>query len=187
MSPIEALAALLIVINVALVARRSILNYAFGIAGVLLYAWVFWGARLYSDALLQGVFLIAQIYGWANWSRAAAREGEVVVGRMSNAARIGWTIATATAALGWGTLMARLTDAAVPYLDASVAMASIAAQLLMAQRKVENWWVWVLVNALSLVLYASRGLWWTFALYAVLLVIAVWGLAQWQRAAARTA
>ena len=187
MSPVEAVAAVLIIVNVVLVARRSIANYPFGIAGVLLYAWVFWNARLYSDALLQGVFLAAQLYGWANWSRAVARQGDVQVGRLSGPARARWVIATVAAALGWGTLMARLTDAAVPYLDAAVAMASIAAQLLMAQRRVENWWAWVLVNLMSLALYASRGLWWTFGLYTMLLGIALWGLAQWQRAARQPA
>lgn len=181
MPPLEALAALLIVINVALVARRSILNYAFGIAGVIVYAWVFYDARLYSDALLQLFFLAAQLYGWANWARAQAVAGEVVVERLSWRARARWLLAIVLAALGWGALMARYTDAASPLLDASVAMASVAAQLLMARRKLENWYVWVLVNALSIVLYASRGLWWTFALYCLLLVIAVWGLVQWRQ------
>lgn len=179
---VEAVAALLIIANVALVAMRSIWNYAFGIAGVIVYAWVFYHARLYSDMLLQGFFLTAQLYGWRHWSRSLEDQGEVVVGRLTSAKRLGWVAGIAAAAAAWGTLMHRLTDAASPWLDASVAMTSIAAQVLMSRQKIENWWLWILVNALSVVLYASRGLWPTFALYVVLLGIAVWGLIRWQAA-----
>jgi nicotinamide mononucleotide transporter len=180
---IEIVAALLVAVNVALVARRSIWNYPFGIAGVVTYAWVFWNARLYSDTLLQFVFLGAQLYGWANWARSQSLAGEVVVLRLGAGARLAWAAGIVVATAGWGALMHRYTDAAAPWLDAGVAMTSIAAQWLMARRLIENWVLWILVNALSVVLYAWRGLWPTFALYVVLLALAAWGLAQWRRAA----
>jgi nicotinamide mononucleotide transporter len=180
---VEAVAALLIIVNVALVAVRSIWNYAFGIAGVLVYAWVFYDARLYSDALLQGFFLAAQFYGWWHWSRSRAGAGEIVVSRLSNRARLGWAAGIAVAAAAWGMLMHRYTDAAVPWLDASVAMTSIAAQVLMSRQKIENWWLWMIVNTLSVVMYAWRGLWPTLVLYAVLLGLTVLGLVKWQSAA----
>lgn len=179
---VEAVAAFLIVINVALVALRSIWNYAFGIVGVIVYGWFFYHQRLYSDALLQVFFLVAQVYGVVGWSRNAAAEGEVTVGRLSTAARWRWVGGIVLASVVWGTLMHRYTDAASPWLDAAVAMTSIAAQLLMAQRRVENWWLWVAVNLLSITLYASRGIWITFVLYLALLMVSLWGLARWRRA-----
>jgi len=53
MGGIEIVAAVLGVINVLLVVRRSSWNYPFGIVMVALYFFVFWNAKLYSDALLQ--------------------------------------------------------------------------------------------------------------------------------------
>jgi len=63
MSPFEVAASLLVLINVWLVARRSIWNYAFGIVGTALYGWVFFTAKLYSDMLLQGFFVVVQLDG----------------------------------------------------------------------------------------------------------------------------
>ena len=105
MSPVEVVASLLIVINVALVARRSIWNYAFGIAGVALYGWVFFGAKLYSDALLQVFFLVLQFYGWWNWQHSQASAGDVVVARLTPAARWAWCAGIVAASLVWGCLV----------------------------------------------------------------------------------
>jgi nicotinamide mononucleotide transporter len=180
MSPIEGVAALLVLVNVWLVARRSIWNYAFGIAGVAIYAIVFFRAKLYSDTLLQLFFLVVQFYGLWQWRRSQADAGEVVVERLAAGARIGWLAGILVAVAGWGWLMHRFTDAALPWWDASVAMTSVAAQILMSVRKIENWWLWITANILSIWLYAAKGLWITMGLYILLLGISVWGLARWR-------
>jgi nicotinamide mononucleotide transporter len=187
MSPIEIAASLLIVANVALVARRSIWNYAFGIAGVLVYAYVFYQAKLYSDALLQVFFLILQFYGWWNWARSASDAGEIAVVRMTNAARVRWLIGIAVATTIWGALMHRFTDAAFPFIDGGIAMASIAAQILLSQRKLENWVLWIAIDVASVGMYAAKGLRPTTALYVLLLAIAIGGLVDWRRAERRLA
>ncbi len=63
MTQIEWLAAALVLINVALVALRSVWNYPFALVAVSLYAVVFYDARLYSDMVLQGFFLVLNLYG----------------------------------------------------------------------------------------------------------------------------
>ena len=70
MGATEIVAAVLGVINVVLVVRRSAWNYPFGIVMVALYFFVFWNAKLYSDALLQVFFFVIQIYGWWAWVHA---------------------------------------------------------------------------------------------------------------------
>lgn len=185
MTAIEGVSAALILANLVLLARRSIWNFPFAIAGVTLYSWVFWEAKLYSDALLQGFFLVLNLYGWLSWSAARAAQGEVVVERMTTPAR-GLTLAGIVFATGsWGWLMHRFTDAASPWLDAGVAMTSVAAQILLTQRKIENWWLWIAVNAMSIALYASRGLYPTLALYVLILGLSVWSLIEWMRAERR--
>ncbi|HWU72149.1 MAG TPA: nicotinamide riboside transporter PnuC [Sphingomonas sp.] len=182
MSPVEGVAALLILINVWLVARRNIWNYAFGIAGVAIYGVVFFRAKLYSDTLLQVFFLVVQVYGLWQWRRSQRDAGEVVVERLTITARLGWAGGIVLAILGWGWLMHRFTDASFPWWDASVAMISVAAQYLMSVRKLENWWLWILANIVSIGLYAAKALWITTGLYVLLLGISVLGLARWRAA-----
>ncbi len=181
-SPVEAVAAALIIANQWLLVRRSVWNFAFGIAGVATYGWVFFHARLYSDALLQIFFIVVQLYGWQRWARRKAAEGEIVVLRMSTAAQARWTGGIAALIAGWGWLMHRFTDAAAPWPDAAVAMTSVAAQILLTRQRIENWYLWIAVNIMSVPLYASRELYVTMVLYVGMLVLSVCGLIAWRRA-----
>ncbi|HMO77084.1 MAG TPA: nicotinamide riboside transporter PnuC [Sphingopyxis sp.] len=183
MTEIEWIAAALVLVNVGLVALRSVWNYPFALVAVSLYAIVFFEARLYSDMLLQGFFFALNLYGWANWVRARDDAG-VPVGWMSGGERLLWGGATLAAWIGWSFGMHRFTDAAAPFADGAVAMASIAAQWLLARRRVESWWLWILVDLIAVPLFASRGLYATSAVYVLLLGLSVAGLIQWRRAAA---
>src|SRR3982750_1111897 len=165
MSWLEWVAAGLGVINVALVVRRSVWNYPFGLAMVALYFFVFFEARLYSDALLQIFFFVVQLYGWVNWVKARNAAGEVPVGGLTPRGRVGWMLGTALASLVWGLGMARYTNAAAPIIDAFIAGTSISAQILMARRMIENWAAWILVDIVAVALYFSRDLYPTSALY----------------------
>lgn len=185
MSLIEAIAAILVLANVALVARRTLWNYPVGLAAVALYSVIFLRAKLYSDALLQFFFFIVQLYGWANWARNKGEQGAVTVERLGAGARIGWLAAILVATLLWGWAMHRFTDAAYPWWDASVAMMSIAAQILMSRRAIENWWLWIAVDIAAVGLYAAKSLWLTALVYVVLLGLSIWGLIGWQRAGRR--
>src|ERR1700710_177655 len=118
MSELEWVAAGLGVLNVLLVAWRSVWNYPFGLVMVALYFFVFIQARLYSDALLQIFFFVVQLYGWVNWVKARTAAGEVPVGWLTPRARIGWIVGTMVASTIWGLGMARYTDAAAPIIDA---------------------------------------------------------------------
>jgi nicotinamide mononucleotide transporter len=183
MNALEWVAAGLGLVNVALVVKRSVWNYPFGLAMVALYLFVFFEAKLYSDALLQIFFFVVQLYGWRNWvlaKRAAA--GDIPVLVLTSRARLGWIAGIAAASTIWGLGMARYTDAAAPLVDAAVAGMSIAAQILMAQRRIENWVLWILVDAVAIGLYASRGLYATGGLYAIFLLLSVAGLVGWRRA-----
>lgn len=182
MSPIEAAATLFGLINVTLVVRRSMWNYPFALAMVSLYAWIFFGEKLYSDALLQLFFFAVNLYGWWNWSRSRAGTGEVRVEQLGKVARFCWLAGCIAAALAWGTLMHRYTDAAFPLWDGSIATASVAAQILQSRRKWECWLLWIAVDIAAVPLFALKGLWLTAGLYLVFLALSVWGLIQWTKA-----
>jgi nicotinamide mononucleotide transporter len=60
-------------------------------------------------------------------------------------------------------------------------MGSVAAQILLTQRKIENWVGWIAVDVLAIALYANRGLHLTAELYGLFLLISIWGFIEWRR------
>ena len=107
---IEILAVCLGLANITLLIRRSIWNYPFGIVMVSLYAWIFYEAKLYSDALLQIFFFVVQFYGWYYWLKGRGDDGRVVVRRIERTPAIGYGIAAIIGIGALGTVMGRFTD-----------------------------------------------------------------------------
>jgi nicotinamide mononucleotide transporter len=181
LNPLEIAAVLLGIANIVLLIRRSIWNYAFGILMVLLYFEIFREARLYSDMGLQLFFVVVNLWGCWAWARAGGMGGPVAVERMDWPERLGWIVAVAVATALWGWVMMRFTDAAAPWWDAGVAMGSVAAQILLARRKIENWIGWIVVDILAIGLYWSRDLHLTAGLYGLFLVLSIVGLFEWRK------
>jgi nicotinamide mononucleotide transporter len=177
----EIIAALISLITIILVVRRSVWNYPFGLAGVLLYLPVFYSAKLYSDALLQVYFFIMQGYGWWNWLHHRDTKGLALVETLALRWHLcAWGSAGAVfVALGY--YMSRYTDAALPWWDASIAGLSVTAQILMSYRKLENWLFWIAANIIAIGVYFSKALYPTTILYAILLGLAMLGWRAWRK------
>ena len=188
MSPLEWIAAALGVANIALLVRRSVWNYPFGIAMVALYIVVFRDARLYAEAGLQVFFLAAQAWGWVLWLRVkgdedAGERGRVPVRWLDWPSRAVWLTVTAALSLNLGWALHRFTDAALPYADSAIAGASVAAQILLALRRIENWMLWIAIDSAAILVYLSKDLYATAALYVLFLGFSVLGLREWIAAA----
>lgn len=165
--------------NIALLIRKSVWNFAAGIVMVTLYAGIFFETRLYSEAALQLFFLCVQFFGWRKWLMAIADEGELVV-EWSSPQVMGYCLAgTAVMSATLGFVMATFTNAAAPYVDATVAAASVVAQFLLSYRRIENWIYWIAIDCLSIGLYVWRGLTLTAGLYVVMLIMSIIGLGAW--------
>ena len=183
MNPLELIAVILGIANVALLVRRSIWNYPFGMAMVALYFVIFREARLYGEAGLQVFFFVVQGWGWWLWARAGGLARMVVVEWMGWPARIAALVLVAASSLGIGWAMATYTNAALPFADATIAGASVVAQVLLAMRRVENWALWIAIDVLSIGVYLNRELYLTAGLYVVFLGLATAGFVQWTKAA----
>jgi nicotinamide mononucleotide transporter len=181
LSSLEGIAALISLIAIILVVRRSMWNYLFGIIGVLLYTQVFYSAKLYSDALLQIYFVILQLYGWWNWTQHRDSSGLAIVERLDARGQLQTALGVAliTLALGFG--MSRYTDAALPWWDAAIAGLSVVAQILQSLRKLENWLLWIATNIIAIGVYFTKALYPTTILYIILLGLAVVGLQTWRK------
>ena len=83
--------------------------------------------------------------------------------------------------LGLGYAMASWTDAAAPWWDAALTAFSLVAQFWMAHKRVECWLLWIVVDVLFVVLFFSKGLYLTAALYGLFTLLAVQGWRTWRR------
>lgn len=183
---LELVAVVLAVVMVVCNLRVNPLAWPLAIASSALYAVLFLHSKLYGEASLQLVFIAVGFYGWWQWLRGTLASGEPLRVRQLSAAQR-WRAGALTLA-AWpllGLLLAHATDSDVPYLDALPTVGSLLGQVLLARQWVDNWPVWVVVNVISVGLFATKGLWLTVALYALFAVLALVGWRAWAALAAR--
>jgi nicotinamide mononucleotide transporter len=182
---IEWTAAILSAVSVYLSARENIGAWPTSIAGVALYAYVFFHQGLYSSAGLQLVFLGLSIYGWYQWLYGGERHSRLRVTRSS--ARVWLVCAVGGLAFWW--MLARLTSllpgVALSTLDSGLATLSVLAQWMLTRKILENWILWIVADLVYVPMFLSQKLYPTAALYVVLLVLATMGYVQWRRSYAR--
>lgn len=179
---LEWVAAGLGLINITLLVFRSIWNYAFGIASVVLYIFIFYESRLYAESGLQLFFVFAQLWGWYLWRKVGDLQNRVAVRWLDWQSRSVWITVTAAISLNLGWVMHRYTDAALPFADSAITGASVAAQILLAYRRIENWVLWIAIDVGAVMLYIDRGLFPTAGLYGGMLVMSLFGLKEWVEA-----
>jgi nicotinamide mononucleotide transporter len=154
---------------------------------VVIYSWLFYEVKLYSDMLLQGVFAVLQLYGWWQWTRSSEHQHGRQVSRLTRAGLLLSLGIGAIGSLTLGYLMATYTDAAQPWLDAGLTAFSLVAQVWMAQKRLENWPLWLVLDVLYVGLFIYKELYLTAGLYALFCLLALHGWQQWRRAQASAA
>lgn len=180
MNPIEIVAAVFGVVSVFLSVKQNIWSWPTAIVNVGLYIFVFFESKLYGDTGLQVVYVILNAYGWYHWLYGGKNRTELPVSRTS--ARLGVFLialgAAGTALLG--TILARKTDAALPYIDSLTTSTSLIAQWMMTRKLLENWIIWVAVDVIYIGMYIFKHLYPTAGLYLVWLVLSAMGYFQWR-------
>jgi nicotinamide mononucleotide transporter len=140
--------------SIFLAGRNSLHVWWTTIVGCLLFGYVFYHAQLYADVTLQAFFIVASIVGWWRWLHGY--RGAALPVRHSSPSLLLVSIGCAVAvAAGYGWLLHRYTNAFAPFVDSIVLAFSVVGQLLMIDRRVENWWFWLLAAARTTSVRAS--------------------------------
>lgn len=185
MHAIELAGVVLGIVAVWLTTRQNIWCWPTGILSVGLFVLVFHDARLYAAAALQLAYVALGVYGWHAWLHGGSGHTRLAVSRVPRRRLVLLAVTAAAGAGVLGTVLHRNTDAAVPYLDSSLTCFSLVAQFLQARKWIENWFVWMLVDAAYVAMYLSQGLAMTALLYGAYLGLAFVGFMAWQRSLAR--
>jgi nicotinamide mononucleotide transporter len=177
----EVLAVVTGIISVYLSTREHIWSWPTALVNVSLYFVVFLEAKLYADMGLQVVYFVLSLYGWYEWLYGGENRTELHVSRASRRLGVRLVVIGATCAALLGTLLARFTDAALPYVDSATTSTSLVAQWMMTRKILENWAVWAVVDVVYIGMFVFKGLYLTAGLYTVFLVLAIMGYVQWKR------
>lgn len=184
-SPTTWLEIVAVVIALAMVGcniREIHWGWPLAIVSSLMYFALFWRSKLYGDAALQVFFAVVALWGWYQWLRGHRADGSVL--HVARLKRRGLALTLGASALLWpitGLFLKTFTDTDVPWWDAFPTAVSLVGQFLLGRKFIENWLVWIVVNVVSVGLFAYKGLWLTVGLYVVFIALSWVGWKEWKR------
>lgn len=152
-----------------------------GIGNAVLFLIVYANARIYGAAGLQAVYVVVSLYGWYEWRHGGAGHSRLAVSRTPARWAVALAVLGVAVSLGLGLVLRHRTDDALPFPDAAVTAFSLVAQWMATRKWLENWLVWIVLNAANVAICVSQRLYPMSALYAFFLVLAVLGFREWRR------
>ena len=193
------------VIYIVLEIRQKNFMWVVGIATSLAAMWVFFRQGLYASFGLNTYYFITAFIGLWQWRRnktALSSASSVMSSEVETSSvghdtivlnRLSWKTVIISAvvtvigvvALSWG--MGCLHDSGLlaenpmSLLDSAVAVLSAVATWWLVKSYREQWWLWIVADAMSVTLCAMQGMWWMAALYVIYIVSAFYGLLHWKK------
>ena len=180
--PAWELAAVVLGITYLLLAMRESLwcwYAAFASTGIFLF--LFWDVNLLMESALQVYYLVMAVYGWWHWQRGESGTGQLPITRWSLRRHCYAITAILLISVLSGVLLARHSNAALPFLDSFTTWGSVLTTVMVARKVLENWLYWLVIDSVSIYLYLDRGLYLTALLFVAYLLIAVIGYRTWLR------
>lgn len=144
------------VICVVLCGMGRVSNYLFGTINTILYAWIAWKARYYGDVMLNLLYYLpTNFIGWALWNKHINAETNVVYKkRMTLKQDILLAVISIVGVFGYAKLL-QLLGGSLPLIDSMSTVFSVIAQILMIKRFMEQWIIWIVVDAVSVIMWIA--------------------------------
>ncbi len=174
------------IVSVYFSRKESILVYPTGLVNTTLYIYLSIKGHLFGEASVNLYYTIMSIYGWWNWTRVDQQKHHLVHIRPSTTAEwrgqlgfFGVCFILIYLLLQW--LKEAFAPEAIPWADALASASAFTGMWLMARKKIESWYWWILTNIASIPLWFVKGYVFTSVQFLVLLILAVSGLIEWKR------
>ncbi|UBM57987.1 nicotinamide riboside transporter PnuC [Marinilongibacter aquaticus] len=194
MSFLELLATLTGGVAVWLSAKENVWSWIVGIVNVTLAFWMFYQIQLYPDMLLQVFFFITNIIGFWQWKFPKAHEAnaknELRISKTSRRDLLILVSAGLLSTVVLGTFAKNLHElfpkvfqlpSGFPYMDSFTTVMSVVATFMLIRKKVEAWWLWLLVDVIATYMYYVKEVKLYALLYFIFVIIAAFGAIEWTK------
>jgi nicotinamide mononucleotide transporter len=186
-SYVELIGTLFGFISVYFASRANILTWSTGIINELFLFLLFFQVQLYADMFLQLYFFVVTIYGWRNW-KLNNTSNSISTLNLNSRLKISAVLIVASFILGYVFSKIHLfmpaffkSPSSYPYTDSLVMVLSITATILLARKKVETWYLWILVDAICIFLFLKKGVGFLALEYFLFLGLVTYGLLNWKK------
>jgi nicotinamide mononucleotide transporter len=174
---------------VYLAAKEKVINFYFGLINVLLYFVIFYQQHLYSLMFLQLVYFMINIYGIYSWTKRSDFQQFIKITTLTNRQRIYLVLIIFFVASIWTYALMYISaiipqyieKPAYPYIDALITIASIAGQILLTRKKLENWAIWIVADLVSVILFCKMAIYFTSILYFCFFLIGINAFITWKK------
>lgn len=180
MSIWEVVAVILGIAYLVLAMRQSILCWYAAFGSTAIFSWLFWDVSLVMESGLNVYYLIMAIYGWSVWRGNKEKSDTNVAIKTWSLSRHALVISGVilmSLATGYG--LEKNTSAALPYLDSFTTWGAVITTYMVAQKVLENWLYWLVIDTVAIYLFIDRELYLTALLMVVYVVLATIGWFMW--------
>lgn len=187
-SALEFIAVISGIVSVWFSQKANILVYPTGIINTVIYIYLSIKGDLFGEASVNIFYTIMSIYGWILWAKKDEKNKAVLLIKHSNGKEwilhlLFFTVVYAVIYFALSYLKKEFAPGAIPAADAFASATAYTGMLLMARKKVESWYWWIITNIASIPLYFIKGYVFTSFQFVVLLIMAFAGLVSWRRKA----
>lgn len=179
---LEVIAFLTGIAGIWLTMHEKIWCFPVGLINVSISMVIFYQQHLYADALQQIMYITLLIFGWYNWNGKKKTSDKFEVGRLSIREKVRYSLIILLSAFIIGLLLKTLTNAIFPWADSFATATAFVAQYLIARKKIENWYLWMIVNMVYIAIYFHKGLDLYTVLFGIYLVLSFGGYFKWKKA-----
>ncbi len=180
---LEAIAFFFGIASVVYAKKENILVYPTGLVATVITVYLFYIDALFGDMMMNFYYSIMSIYGWWNWARVKDSIMVISISRTNvREKQVGVAFFLLTMMVTY--MVYRLFGTELNYtnyIDILTSGIFFTAMWYMANKKLENWTLWILADIITVPLYAYRG-WGMLSLqYLIFTVLAIQGYLAWKK------
>ena len=138
-------------------------------------------AALPGQSILYVYYTAMAFYGWYKWGETSDGRKPTIIHAWRTRTHLIVIAGGVIISIGAYYLLAKYSSGESLVLDSVTAVFSIVATYMMTIKVIENWIYWIIIDIASLMLYLSQDLYFYVFLYAVYLVLSVYGYVNWRK------
>jgi nicotinamide mononucleotide transporter len=180
---LEAIAFVFGIVSVVYAKKENILVYPTGLVATIITVYIFLQDELMGDMMMNFYYSVMSIYGWWNWSRKKDDKYVVPISRTTTKEKlIGFAMFTLTIIVTYSVYIAYGTEMnSSNYIDIFTSGIFFTAMWFMANKKLENWMLWIVADIITVPLYAYRG-WGMLSLqFLIFTILAIQAYIAWKK------